>query len=222
MIGAEPKVLLDNYIQLLEEKFMDQSKIAQVARAIYKQHRQALDVLFEHRPDNLQNLSEDIRKLLEQEIKELGFVMTACSKHYIRFVPKQWIQRGNLHGTGWAYSPHTVLFEISLRAKKPTLSVISGKAPSPWIDKLWERAQSHPFQMLGKRTERPRDWVMLHSLGKSNTLINDEPTGDVGDISTQIVNWCKNHLKADSSREVVTIIADALPALEEYHNSTQS
>ncbi len=223
LIGAEPKVLLENYIQLLEEKFMDQSKIAQVARTIYKQHKRALDVLFEHRPDNLQNVSETIRAQLASRADELGIVMTACSKSYIRFIPKEWAQPGNTHGTGWGNCPHTLLFEINLGAKQPTLNVFSGKAPTPWIDEIWALSQSpdSPFHQQKKRSERPRDWVMLHHVGKSRILV-DEDQSDNTDIPQAIFDWCQSMLKSPDTRKVIELIAAKLPALEANFQSMNS
>lgn len=223
LIGGEPKALLENYISLLEEKFMDQSKIAEIARTIYKQHRRALDVLFEHRPDNLLNVSEAIRKMLSNNAGEMGIEMAACSKSYIRFIPKEWDQPGNTHGTGWGSCPHTVLFEINLGTKQPSLNVVSGKAPSPWIDELWDLSYSpdSPFYQQKKRSERPRDWVMLHHAGKSKILVGEDQLENI-DIPQGIYNWCQSLLKTPETRKVIELIAAKLPALEANYQSMQS
>lgn len=203
LIGTEPKALLENYIQLLEEKFMDQSKIAQVARAIYKQHKRALDVLFEHRPDNLQNVSEIIRAELASRANELGIVMGPSSKAYIRFIPKEWDHPGNSHGSAWGNSSCTVLFELNLLAKQPTLNVISGLAPTPWIDDMWQLSQNAPFQQQRKRAERPRDWITLHHAGKSKLLVSDDQSDNTDDIPVKILEWCQRLLKEEGTRQVI-------------------
>jgi hypothetical protein len=56
VIGSEPTVLLENYVRLLEEKFMDDSEIAWTALKIYQQHKRALDVIFANRPDNIERM----------------------------------------------------------------------------------------------------------------------------------------------------------------------
>jgi hypothetical protein len=73
VIGAEPRVLLESYIRLLEEKFMEESEIARTARKIYQQHRRALDVIFEQRPDNLKLVSDNVRALLKKKLEEVDF-----------------------------------------------------------------------------------------------------------------------------------------------------
>lgn len=218
LIGSEPKALLENYIRLLEEKFMDQSKIAEIARTIYKQHRRALDVLFEHRPDNLLNVSEAIRRMLEEQADVLGIVMAACSKSYIRFVPKEWYQAGNFHGYGWGNCKYTVLFEINLGAKQPGLNVVSGKAPEPWIEDRWKDAQKTPFQMQKKRNERPKDWIVLHCAGKSNLLVGDDQPDDI-DIPAEMVKWCAILMKDANTRKVIEHIAATLPDLDAHYRT---
>lgn len=223
VIGSEPKTLLENYISLLEEKFMDQSKIAEIARTIYKQHRRALDVIFEHRPDNLLNVSDDIRKMMSDKADDLEIVMTVCSKSYIRFIPKQWDHPGNRHGTAWSHCPHIILFEIHLGAKQPTLNVVSGKAPAPWIDELWDLAYSadSPFCPPKKRTNRPKEWVMLHLAGKSKILLGEDQLDDI-DIPLGIFSWCALLLKNPDTRKVIELVSSKLDALEEHFQSVQS
>ena len=176
-----------------------------------------------YRPDNLQNASEAIRSLLAERANELGIVMCPCNKSYIRFYPKEWNQPGNSHGTGWGNSNCTVLFELYLSAKQPTLNVIAGKAPAEWIDALWLRSQSPPFQQaLKKRTERPKEWVALHHAGKSKLLVGDEEPEDLGDIPSEIVKWCCRLLQDENTRGVIRIIADELPALDAHFRSQVS
>ena len=39
MIGAEPRLLMNQYLELLAEEFVDDSRAAQLARKIYRGHR---------------------------------------------------------------------------------------------------------------------------------------------------------------------------------------
>lgn len=51
-------------------------------RVIYKQHRRALDVIFDHRPDNLQSVSADLQGLFQENAQSLGIVMGPCDKFW--------------------------------------------------------------------------------------------------------------------------------------------
>jgi hypothetical protein len=213
VIGIEPKVLLENYIRLLEEKFMDESEIARTARKIYQQHRRALDVIFEQRPDNLKLVSDKVRSLLEERLGQVDFAVDSYSKSYIRIVPKSWLHPGNSHGSAWSNSIRTVVFEMNLTGKSPKLYAISGKAPDRWIDPIWELSASPPFRRP-KRVSRPLWWCSLHIFGSKITVI-EEDVDDSEGVAEKICNWCLACIKEKETQEVIRIIADRMPALEE-------
>ncbi|MEI7910841.1 MAG: PD-(D/E)XK nuclease family protein [Verrucomicrobiota bacterium] len=215
VIGTEPKVLLENYIRLLEEKFMDESEIARTARKIYQQHRRALDVIFEQRPDNLKLVSDKVRILLDEKVGELDFFVDSYSKAYIRLLPKSWAHLGNTHGAGWSGSKRTILFEMSFTGKRPQLYVISGKAPDTWIGPVWLQAAKPPFRRV-KRTVRPVTWCSLHILN-SKVSLNEDDMDDPDGIALKICDWCLACLKDDETQQVIQIIAAQMPALEDAY-----
>jgi hypothetical protein len=215
-IGSEPKVLLENYLRLLEEKFMDESEIARTAVRIYQQHRRALDVIFDHRPDNLGLVSEKLRKLLAENADHLEIIPEGSTKSYLRFIPKSWDQPGNSHGEAWSGSSRTVLFEMSLSGKRPYLYVIAGKAPNPWIDPIWQRVGAPPFHRP-RRTVRPRLWCTLHVLERSSLSLSDEEIEDPTDMAQRLYEWCARSLQGSGTQEVIKILASELPKLHELH-----
>jgi hypothetical protein len=212
VIGSEPKVLLENYIRLLEEKFMDESEIARTARKIYQQHRRALDVIFEQRPDNLKLVSDKVRLLLEEKAGKLDFMVDSYTKSYIRLLPKSWDHVGNTHGEGWGACKRTVLFEMNLTGKRPHFYIISGKAPDAWIDPLWLQSAKPPFRRA-KRAVRPAMWCSLHVFN-SKVSLNEDEMDDPDGIAVKICDWCLACMKEDETQEMIRIIADQLPALE--------
>lgn len=220
-IGPEPKVLLENYLRLLEEKFMDESEIARTAMRIYQQHRRALDVIFEHRPDNLGMASTRIRELLAEHAGDLDIVMAACTKFYIRFIPVTWDVPGNTHGTAWSGSNRTVAFELNLTGKRPYLYVIAAMAPDSWIDPIWERVGQPPFRRP-KRAIRPRMWCTLHIVNRTKTTLSDDEITDPNDLAQKIYDWVAESLQDKDTHEVVRIIGTELPKLEALHASPAS
>jgi len=212
VVGAEPRVLLENYLRLLEEKFMDESEIARTARKIYQQHRRALDVIFEQRPDNLKQVSDKVRVLLEQSAGAVDFVVDSYSKSYIRLLPKAWDQPGNRLGSGWGGSVRTILFEMYLGGKSPTFYVTSGKAPESWVARLWELAAKPPFRRINRNT-RPAKWVALHTF-RSRISVEEEGIDEPEVVAGKIRDWCLSCLREADTREVIRIIAEQLPALE--------
>jgi hypothetical protein len=138
-IGGEPKVLLENYIKLIEENFMDESEIAKTARSIYKQHKRALDIIFENRPDNIGVISEGVRSLLEKNSELLQIsVDNSSTKSILRFIPNAWDVVGNSHGQAWVRSNRTIVFEVVFEKTGVHLKIVSGAAPLQWLDQLCE------------------------------------------------------------------------------------
>ncbi|HVU33846.1 MAG TPA: PD-(D/E)XK nuclease family protein [Opitutaceae bacterium] len=212
-IGTEPKVLLENYLRLLEEKFMDESEIARTALRIYQQHRRALDVIFEHRPDNLRMASERIRQLLADNAEQLGILPESSTKHYLRFIPRGWDVPGNTHGNAWAGCKRTILFELNLTGKRPYLYIISGKAPDPWIEPIWLKAGAPPFNRP-KRQVRTRVWCTLHICNRGAIPLDDQEIADSADLAQKIYDWTVKSYRDPQTQEVVYLLADELPRLD--------
>ena len=218
-IGNEPRVLIDNYLRLLEEKFMNESDIARLAQKIYKQHKHALDLIYEQRPDNMKLASDKLQSLLRESSQELCIQMESCSKAYIRFIPNKWDQKGNDHGGAWSSCKRNILFELNLGGKKPSLYLISGKSPDAWIDPLWERAKKAPFKMAKSRSKiRAKYWVTLFST-TTNLRLAEKDDIWPDDIAEKISKWVGEELQRSDVKDMIQIIADELPKLDAIHTA---
>ena len=66
-LGADIRTLMTHYTQMLRRHILTESPIAQLCRDIYKKHKAALDLIYEHRPDQ----QAAVRELLEGLIARL-------------------------------------------------------------------------------------------------------------------------------------------------------
>ncbi|MBK1877968.1 PD-(D/E)XK nuclease family protein [Pelagicoccus mobilis] len=212
-IGEEPAMLIRNYLTLLEEKFMNDSEVARIAQKIYQQHKRALDVIFEHRPDNLKLVSDELQRLLRENASELGIIPTASSRSYLRFVPSSWDVPQNTNGTAWGNCERTVLFEINLRGKSPYLLVIAGDAPKSWVEPIWEKTAKPPFNPGRRKKVMPKRWVTLHVHTKRLKL-SEESLESTQDAVERIYKWIKDALVDKGMKEVISILAEEMKTLE--------
>jgi len=212
-IGIEPKVLSENYLRVLEEIFMEDSEIARLAHKIYQRHRRALEVLFEHRPDNIRMLSDRVVKLIRDNADKLGIEMEPCTQNYVRFIPRAWNHPGNTHGDAWAGSRRTVMFELNFTGKRPYLYIISGNAPTAWIEPMWERAAATPFSKP-KRETRPQKWVTLHLTTRKPVELGEDQNFDPDEMSQRIYTWFEQSYLDSRTQEVIQIITNTLSLLE--------
>ena len=210
-IGSEPKVLLENYVRLLEEKFMNESDIAKTALRIYQQHSRALDVIFEHRPDRLRMISEGVRNLLTDNSVQLGITMESSNKSYVRFLPRDWEHPGNTHGSAWPGSNRSVLLEVSFSDTQSRFYAMAGKAPDSWMSSIWNLTARPPFKR-NTRKSPPKMWCTIH-VAHSIKIDLDDGNQDPSEIAQKIYTRCVEEMKTREFQQVLEIIAKQMPSL---------
>ena len=96
---------------------MDNHEIVKLCQEIYKEHKAALDLIFENRPDRLQNVSEIFKAWCETKDKEgvLYWDKDKSSKSYVRFrtpfMDKFIMASNNL--SGWSTKNHYYYIRLS-------------------------------------------------------------------------------------------------------------
>ena len=77
---------------------------------VYRKHKDALELIFEHRPD----MQLEMKTVLENEVAEHpGYTLDHCTKGYVRFRPTVWDNDPRQKaGEGWTPTRRAVLFEI--------------------------------------------------------------------------------------------------------------
>jgi hypothetical protein len=119
-------LILNDYVEMLRRHLMTESDISDLCKKIYSKHRQALDLIYEHRPDPQQS----VRDLLEELIgRNEGFALDKCSKSLVRFVPKAWDIPALKKGSGWTSSGRILLFEFNNLPDSLKLFLYLGPGP---------------------------------------------------------------------------------------------
>jgi len=131
-IGPEPRLLISQYLELLAEDFVEESRAAQLARKIYRSHRKAIDFILENRNDPISEASSVMKEILDAQSEELGIIMDVQNKGWVRFLPKEWNIPQNSGGTAWGPNSRIVLSEISFWTKNVELQITVGRAPTAW------------------------------------------------------------------------------------------
>lgn len=146
-LGADVRTLMTHYTQMLRRHIVSESEIADLCRRIYRKHQQALDLIYEHRPDQ----QAEIREMLERVvIKTPGLVLDHCSKSYIRFMPKEWDVQ-TLKGEGWMASGRMLLFEFYNLPDRLKLNLVLGPGSQETRQKLFDMARVRaPFKTASR------------------------------------------------------------------------
>jgi hypothetical protein len=179
-LGADVLTAIRHYTQMLRRHIVSDSEIAELCRRIYLKHRRALDLIYEHRPDQ----QSAVRAILEELVERTpGLVLDHSTKSYIRFTPKEWDMPILLEGKGWTPSGRLLLFEFANAIDALTLKLLVGPGPQVTRLRLFEMAQSAPFK--SKYKSLPTKWASIyqrHFLAKESfeETSDDELAEEIG------------------------------------------
>lgn len=209
-IGPEPRLLINQYLELLAEDFVEESRAAQLARKIYRSHRKAIDFILENRDDPISDASSLMKETLGACSSELGIILDVQNKGWVRFLPKEWDVPQNRGGTAWGPNSRFALCEISFWTKNVELQITVGRAPDIWADKVWTRAAASPFKQEWKK--RPAQYVKPFK-ARSDIAIEALADADPDQIKATLSDWVRKELQAPRFREAVKVMSDLLQEL---------
>jgi hypothetical protein len=212
-IGEEPKVLLNHYLRILKESFMENSEITDLVQKIYQKHRRALDVIFENRKDPHQQLFDAVEQLMKQSAASGDFVPMLSHGGIVRFLPKQWKTPANLAGKGWGDRDSAyVLCEVQLWTKFPRLEVVEGYSPEKWKADLWKLSKAEHFTNESRQPGPEAEYMRAYSIKSPIRLVHAE-IEDVDQMARDIWNWCLQQMAGEEFGRVLKKVAEHVKKL---------
>jgi hypothetical protein len=211
-MGPEPRLLVRQYLELLAEDFVEDSRAAQLARKIYRSHRKAIDFILENRNDPISDASNALKEVLSSRSDEFGIVMDFQNKGYVRFIPKEWELPQNSGGVAWGANSRFVVCEVSSWTRNVELHITLGRAPDDWADKVWSRAAASPFKQEWKK--RPAQFIKPFK-AKSNIKVQSLSEVDPDEAKSKLEDWIEGELQSKRYREAVEVMRDLLLQLPE-------
>jgi hypothetical protein len=174
-LGSDVRALMLHYAQMLRRHIVSESEIAELCRRIYQKHKQALDLIFDHRPDQQATL----REFLETLIKENPELLPDFSnKQCVRFTSKNWESFKLRSGQGWTRSGRILLFECQNLPDSLKVKLIIGPGPKEVREKILQLALDNqpPFRPLVKYLNKQYNEIFARSFlsPKSYVDANDE------------------------------------------------
>jgi len=139
MLDNGVRIVVGHYAEMLRRHLVTESEISELCRRIYAKHKQALDLIYEHRPDRQQM----VRELLEQWIgKNPDLELDHCTKSYIRFIPKKLDTEMLRQGAGWTSTGRMLLFEFLNTEDNLSVKVVIGPGPTEIRQRLFDAAHA--------------------------------------------------------------------------------
>jgi hypothetical protein len=167
-ISREPALLLQHYRTILREDFMSElsasNSIEEKCRKIYQEYGDALELLFQYRPDGLTDVSVALGDTIENafvQLKDDRGGDKRVVKGLVEYIPGAWKDIGFDRDSKDGY----VVLSVNLWGKYADLRLLAvGVKDDAWLDRVWDlRGPNLPFETITKRKSRPKDWMTYHS-----------------------------------------------------------
>ena len=188
-ISDDVRVLLRQYATTLRRNIVPETtEIQQLARKLYLEHREALALIYQHRPAWV---PETIPILKEAVAEQKDWHLDQEDNGYVRFRPAAWDDFHSIRtGTGWEDSPALMLFEFRFYNGKPWLDLTLAPGTDETVrEKLLEAARQNPadFQYT---LALHSGWTRLHMEKEYITDDSDYGIGwDNGATRAKIKAW---------------------------------
>jgi hypothetical protein len=197
-LGTDVRRLMVHYTQMLRRHIVSESEIAELCRRIYRKHQRALDLIYEHRPDQ----QAAVREVLEGLVREApSLILDHSSKSYIRFAPQEWDVPTLLSGEGWTESGRILLFEFMNSPNRLKLGLHIGPGPDPIRQRLFDMAQKHPPLFRTQSKSLNRQFNVIY--GKSFLMPKDYEDTNIEQLGKEI----RKHWSEFESNDLPRILA---------------
>jgi hypothetical protein len=124
---------LFQYNTILRRYVVGQSEVEKIAIQIYKEHKEALDIIFQYKPDIYLELSEFLQRGLNVHD---NIIVDSAGKTVIRFTTKTIDPLIETIGEGWTKSKRIILFEFNLWEGRVNLNLYIGPGDNEYRESL--------------------------------------------------------------------------------------
>ena len=178
----------------------ENTKVGELARQIYLEHREAIELLNQHRP----NYAADIKQILKEAIsRQDGWLLDEESGAYVRFRPSNWDRFESLKtGTGWGESTALLLFEFYCPSS-PVGTTGTALTLGPGTDeavrrRLFETARQDPRVFKPRHSSLQDGFTLLDEY--SQNPLDDSDLGTKwadGATRDKLMEWVKRFAETD-------------------------
>jgi hypothetical protein len=144
ILGPDVLILTQHYLTMIRRHIVTEDDIPKLCRKIYKAHKDAIDLIIQHRPDKQMDMRGILIDLIKGSPAETGLDLEENrSKNYINFAILEW-DKNPLQQTcnEWTKSRRMVLFEFRNSPDDLSLRLILGPGDQATRDALFNTACS--------------------------------------------------------------------------------
>jgi hypothetical protein len=161
------RTYLQDYIQTLNSTLMNESKANKLADKIYKNHKDILEFVFEHRTD----IASHLYPAFERKIEESGWIIGSKNKGVARFLTPKLTEIIPHKGTGWPNNEN-FLFQLDFYWSEGKLKFNTVISPCPEYPELHQILKKAIELTPGHKKPRGKSWLV--HFNKSYNFIKDD------------------------------------------------
>ena len=205
-LGSAVITTLEHYETMVGRHIVGESEIAKLCRQIYRQHKDALDLIFEHKPD----LQMDLKAVLEEEIgRHPELHLDHCTKSAVRFFPDEWDRdpREKLGSGLWTPTKRVALFELGNGPDSLKLKLVIGpvgKDDSSAVEfrkAIFACSQAHRENFPGGMTTLYPQWTTI----LSRDLLKKKDYGELENIAERATEALSRALREDVPKVLASL-----------------
>jgi hypothetical protein len=191
-VGNEVLTLMNHYISLIRRHIVSSSEIAKLCQKIYKQHRQALDLIYEHRPDLQSEISEFLQEIIQNNSQE-GIELDDSIKQFVRFAPTEWDSLTFQKTCDrWTSSKRIVLFEFVNDPRSLRLDLVIGPDNRELKPEIFRTLMELKIPGIRRNRLNPENWS--HICRQEILNASDYEDADLESIQEKIQLFWKKYL----------------------------
>jgi hypothetical protein len=198
-LGKDILIFISHYRDMLGRYVLEDSKIQEICKRIYKKHKKALDLIFEYKPDKTLETHDIIVDFIKNK-KDM--ILDSESKKFIRFIPKN-LDFIPKEGENWTKSKRILLFEINISHNGVNSYLIIGPGPQVIRDNLYTISKDKKIINANLNRKMTPKWFTVN---KKNILRANEFKGTDGyDLRDLIEKRLKNYFNIEVPKIIASI-----------------
>ena len=190
--NSDVRAFLRQYATTLRRNLVPDTSVSQLARRIYLEHREAVELLFANRPDWAAEAKSILKEAIEQQP---AWRLDPEISNAVRFRAIDWDQYGVTRtGSGWESSSDALfLFEFRIYDGQPRLRV--WMSPANKLNQhlrqiLFEAIRQHPTLFRPRESSLRDTWMILHT--DEDYMLEEDDLGvgwDDGTTRVKLKAW---------------------------------
>lgn len=141
-LGPDVRTLMEHYTTMLRRHIVADSEIAELCRKLYREHQEALDLIYEYRPDVQYDVYKHLMKIVQDSAEEHGLLRQHSGKSQIHFTVKDWDDYQAQHGgVGWGPRGRMLTFRFYNDVDQVHLRFMIDSGPQQLREALFRQFQ---------------------------------------------------------------------------------